>query len=50
MKKFSDKNVLHFKNFFTLQYNSYNYWFENYREISHIKLGFFKKFSKITTS
>ncbi len=30
--------------------NSYNYRFENYREISHIKLGFFKKFSKITTS
>ncbi len=24
--------------------NSYNYRFENYREISHIKLGFFKKF------
>ncbi len=30
--------------------NSYNYRFENYREISHIKLGFFKKFSKTTTS
>ncbi len=26
--------------------NSYNYRFENYREISHINLGSFKKFSK----